>query len=372
MKKLFVDIRDFCRSPYLCVKMRQEIRENFAKKDAIEEVSGELMSREDQEIWKKAFLYYAVSSPRFARKIAVWFCNCKVSFLKKKEFDDPKDPIFVCVVKDDLERIKMSYEHHRRIGVNNFVYIDNGSSDGTLEWLLEQDVCVCQTFDDFIMWSKVAWVSKIVNYYGFDRWYLILDSDELFAYPGLEQHPIQEYVEHLVNKGIERDLSFMLDMYSNQVLFEKKEEETIWQAFRFFDKDTYSLGKCLHYQKIKGGPRERLMKLEGGIDMLQNKYPLVYMQRGDVYRYHFVSPYQKNFGMQCTSVLMHYKFLNGDLEKYQKIAEDGNYAHGSQLYKEALSVWEKNENLSFYSEHSAEYKTSEDLLQCSIVSDWKR
>ena len=105
--------------------------------------------------------------------------------------------------------------------------------------------------------------------------------------------------------------------------------------------------------------------------MLQNKYPLVFLQKGEIYRYHYVSPYKENFGMECTSALLHYKFLEGDYAKYVEIAKNGNYANGSRLYKDIIEKVDGNSELYFYNEKSIEYRNSEDLLKNTLISNWK-
>jgi hypothetical protein len=331
------------------------------------------MSAELCRVWEKAFLYFAISSPWAARKVADNFCTCRLRMVKDVSSTwEQKSPIFICVVKDDLERIKMSYAHHREIGIKQFVFLDNGSTDGTFEWLREQEAVVLQTEDRFIQWAKIAWVSKIISHFGFDRWYLIVDSDELFVYPHCEETPISDYIANLEQTHRTRDLSFMLDMYSDKPLFDEVDpDRSIRSNFRYFDTDSYIMTNCLHYRKIVGGPRERLFAEKGGMEMLQNKYPLVYLKRGDVYRYHYVSPYRDNFTTCCTSTLLHYKFLNGDYEKYMKIANEGNYANGSRLYKTIVSKVSSQSGLCFWNEHSAEYQDSVDLLKNRLINDWK-
>ena len=371
--KLVIDMSDFCKGPSLCMTNRKQIKQFFKENLEITEIDDRKMSSADVKMWEKALLYYAISSPRAARKIADNFCRCSLKTLKEADMTSVDSPVFLCVVKDDLERIKMSYEHHKSIGVKHFVYIDNGSTDGTLEWLLKQEnVSVYQTLDGFIMWAKVAWISKVITHIGFDKWYLIVDSDELFAYPDCETRTIQEYVSCLESKGITRDLSFMLDMYATGKLFEADSEgNSIFNKYRYFDGSSYKKENCLHYQKIKGGPRQRLFAEAGSMEMLQNKYPLVYYKRGEVYRYHYVSPYKHNFGVECTSALLHYKFLDGDYEKYVKIANEGNYANGSRLYKDIIEKVDGNNELYFYDENSVEYLSSQDLLKNCLVSEWK-
>lgn len=371
--KAIIDISDFMKSPKLCLENRKQIRQFFRCKESLTAVGTEAMTSKDRRAWEKGLLYYAISSPRAARKIADNLCNATVSCLKERRLSDSDAPVFLCVVKNDLERIKLSYEHHKSIGITDFVYIDNGSTDGTLEWLLSQEVSVYQTFDPFIMWAKVAWVSKVISHLGFDRWYLILDSDELFAYPGCEKHPITEYVAYLEKRSITRAESFMLDMYSKEELFQgAKDAAGIKEQNRYFDTDSYQQKYCLHYKKILGGPRERIFGNPKSVEMLQNKYALVFYRRGDIYRYHYVSPYLDNFRTECNSALLHYKFVGGDYEKYVTIANNGNYANGSQLYKDIVRVVEENgQKISFFGDHSAEYQNSESLLLHPFIEDWR-
>lgn len=372
IRKRIVDLCDFCKSPFLCVTNRKQIRCLFKNTTEIFGLDDQKLSQKECNIWKKGLLYYALSSPRGARKIADNFCKCRIRTIKEGEMFFENSPILLCVVKDDLERIKLSYEHHKKIGVKNFIYIDNGSTDGTLEWLLEQgNVFVYQTFDTFIMWAKVAWISKVIQHFGFDRWYLIVDSDELFVYPDCENRTIEEYVAYMNKKKISRALSFMLDMYSTSRLFEtENNENNILEKNRYFDGDSYRIESCLHYQKIIGGPRQRIFAKKGGMEMLQNKYPLIFYRKGDIYRYHYASPYRENFVEECTSVLLHYKFLQGDYAKYLGIVERGNYANGSRLYKDIIEKVNEGSELYFYYENSVEYQNSWDLLKTGIVKKW--
>jgi hypothetical protein len=372
IQKGIVDASDFVKSPKLCMENRRQIRQFFKETADIYEIDDNRLSSEDKKLWEKALLYYAISSPRAARKIADNFCRCRLRCLKQTEDKELRSPVFLCVVKDDLKRIQMSYQHHKQLGIRNFVFIDNGSTDGTMEWLLEQPVTVYQTLDKFIMWAKVAWISKVINHYGFDRWYLIVDSDELFVYPDCEAYSIDAYISHLEKNKRKRDLSFMLDMYSEHTLFEKAADgRAVREEYNYFDSDSYRMENCLHYKKIVGGPRQRVFAKQDSLEMLQNKYPLVFYQRGDVYRYHYVAPYRDNFPANCTSALLHFKFLSGDYEKYVKIANDGNYANGSRLYKDIVEKLEHSDAVSFYNDKSVKYEDSKDLLKNRLINDWK-
>ncbi len=128
------------------------------------------------------------------------------------------DPIMICCVKNDLERIKQVIYHHRKIGIKKMVFVDNMSDDGTREYLFSECVDLYSVDEPYHAGRKAAWIRKIQDLYGYNRWYLIVDSDELFSYVGMEKHSICELVKYLKYMNVGRARSFLLDMYPNHKL----------------------------------------------------------------------------------------------------------------------------------------------------------
>lgn len=355
--------RDFARFPKDSRDARKKVKKIFR-----ENQSEDL----DTKAYEKLLLKYAIVNPSNAVITAKSLFQDKIETRKEIAFTNPQSPIFICAVKNDLKRIQKSLEHHRKIGVENFIFIDNNSDDGTYEWLMEQDVNVLWTDAKYCSAARCAWLMQVFEKWGYDRWYLILDSDELFVYPGCETRKVNELVSYMEKNHKTRMLTFMLDMYAKYRLSEI-DELSDWaiEDYRYFDSDTYVLSKNLHYYKVTGGPRDRVLGAEnkGGITMIQNKYPLVYLKRGEIYRYHYVYPFYHNFDTKCIGALLHYKFLPGDLMKYRKIANDGNYANGSQFYKQSINIIENEKKISFYTSRSEEYQNSSSLNKINIISD---
>lgn len=358
--------RDFIREPRDSWNARKKVKKIFR------ENQQEALATKS---YKRMLLNYAVVNPSNAVITAQSLFRDKIEVRKEIPFTNPKSPILICAVKNDLMRIQKSLEHHKKIGVENFIFIDNNSDDGTYEWLLEQDVNVLWTDAKYCSAARCAWLMQVFEKWGYDRWYLILDSDELFVYPDCETKKIDDLVRYLEEHHKTRMLTFMLDMYAKYHLSEI-DEVNDWslEDYRYFDSDTYELSRNLHYYKVIGGPRDRALGVENkdGITMIQNKYPLVYLKRGEIYRYHYVYPFYHNFDTECMGVLLHYKFLPGDLKKYQKIAAEGNYANGSQFYKDSIKQIQENPDLNFWYDGTVEYRTSEDLEKINIIRkiDW--
>lgn len=373
MKQFWYDkmvlARDFVRNPMEAMQAKNQVRHILKGKGRRVELGNKEITIDYRE-WRRILTSFANVVPSNAIITANSLKDDELVQTKLSGVTDRSEPILICVVKNDLVRIQSMYEHHKSIGVKHFVFVDNMSTDGTYEWLLEQDVDLYRTTARYCSAARAAWQVQLFEYYGYDRWYLIVDSDEKFMYPGCEKHDIHELVKWMEQKQLKRAFTFMLDMYAKGELKELDTNPDITIAdYCYFDSDSYTLSKNLHYRKVIGGPREREFGETESMTMLQNKYPLVYMRRGELYRYHYVYPFADNFDCDCIGVLLHYKFLPGDINKYKDIVKQGNYANGSQLYKNSLAQLEQNEHAGFWTEKSCKLTSSEDLKKISILKE---
>lgn len=279
------------------------------------------------------------------------------------------DPILICAVKDDLNRVKKQLEHHRKIGVKHFAYIDNHSTDGTFEWLKNQnDVSLFTVTEQFNSTIKNAWRRQVTDIFGYNRWYLILDSDEFFTYPGIEKKPIYDYIDFLEKKNIKYAHTPMIDMYANNHLFTGHPDDFV-DDYCFFDSDSYIVTKNFWSFSIMGGPRGRLFK-ENNQDRNPrlSKYSLLKAQTSDLIGTHNNYPLKRNFNTKyAVAFLLHYKFLPNDDVKYRKIIEHGNYSKESSEYKLFMKTHAQNPDLSFYYEKTVQLNSSLDLLKLSIA-----
>ena len=156
----------------------------------------------------QAFATYATDEKKFdmMRKIVQSFYNNNIVSVEKR-FDstdvyDRRDVILVTTVKNDLDRIQLLLEYYRKMGIKFFLILDNGSTDGTLEFLREQrDVNLFSCNEEYETYRKEGWVNRLIASVGFGHWYLIVDSDELFDYIGREEHNIYQLVVKMVKYG---------------------------------------------------------------------------------------------------------------------------------------------------------------------------
>lgn len=325
-------------------------------------------SEKDNEIWLKAFKKYLL---RYPERLEIFksFSDIELKCVKL-ENNNIKDNevILLCVVKNDLERIKMVYSHHKKLGVKKFVILDNNSSDGTLEWICtKSDIDVYQTEEKFNSLRKYGWINKLISIYGMNRWYLYVDSDELFVYDNCENKDIHNLIDTMHEKKFYRMGVAMIDMYSERGIYKpvalnkKIDEELI-----YFDTNSYNVTEIYKGTSITGGPRERVLGKSERTSPLIVKHPLFYFNEGNIFESaHYLFPYK--FNIPINGALLHYKFLESDFEKHKIIAKEGNFSMGSKEYKMYISSFSSNSDITFMYHGTARYNNSSSLREINII-----
>lgn len=135
-----------------------------------------------------------------------------VSKLKQMAADEP---VVISVVRNERLLLPHFLRHYRNLGVANFIFVDNGSDDGTLTYLLQQQDAVVYTSATDYKHSHygVAWQQAILGAHCLGRWALLADADEFFIYPGWEQQPLSAFINQLQTEGADAVLTLMIDRY---------------------------------------------------------------------------------------------------------------------------------------------------------------
>ena len=92
--------------------------------------------------------------------------------------------LFACL-RNEMLRLPFFLAHYRRLGVDQFLLVDNGSDDGSVAFLQDQP--------DVSLWSANAgykaarfgmdWLTALQWKHGSGHWCLTVDIDELLIYP---------------------------------------------------------------------------------------------------------------------------------------------------------------------------------------------
>lgn len=359
---------------YFNYKLVNKIKKNnkLAKECYINELKEKTISiNDDIKIWEKALNFFSIAQYQDAKLTTYFWTEIIV---KEKEYTKERDinnPIVICVVKNDLYRIKKFIEHYRKIGVKFFAFLDNGSTDGTYEYLISQeDTEVFRVLTQYSSIKREAWINRIMAYYGFGNWFIVADSDELLIYNKYEEYSVDQLINYFQKRKIDRIRGLMVDVYSKDILFSVSNKETdIYKQFCYFDIDTYEKSETNRFDAYRGGPRERLFKQQ----ICVTKYPIFKLSIGELQgKSHFLFPYFKNKNTLCQVILLHYKFIPTDYEKFLEIANKGNYYNGSEQYKNYINSYINDKEQSFYYERSKKYNNSQSLDDINIYTkiDW--
>lgn len=316
---------------------------------------------------RKYIMFYRVSKNKdlVAKRIRA-FCSSQINLVHDRLVldDDVYAPVIVVVVKDDLERMKLFYEHYRNLGVRKFVVIDNNSTDGTREFVMGQpDTREYLVTESFQTQKKEAWIDKVLALTGYNRWYVVVDSDELLDYVGSEQLRIDDFIRQNTANGAIRLQGYLVDMYSKAPLFsEQCEYQDIPKVFSMFDVDSYQEPRP---NQIYGGPRNRLFGLD---DLLLSKQSIFFFVSKMLYRdcHYMYVPKMK----QCedmTFVLRHYKYLATDKPIYENRVKEQCYYNNSIEYRQIMEDLEKHPLASFATAKSVMYQSSESLRVLPFV-----
>ena len=240
------------------------------------------------------------------------------------------DILCLMTVRDEADRMPYFLAHHRNLGVSHFLVVDNGSRDGSGDFLADQpDVSVWNASDSY----KAArfgldWLTWLQIRHGHGHWCLTLDADEILIYPYWQTRPLPALTAWLEQEGHESFGALTVDMYPGGPV-----SETVCQPgqnpldhLRWFDAGNYS---------VQVQPRMRNLWIQGGVRArvffdqnprrapTLNKTPLVRWNRRFAYvnSTHSLLPprlnrvYDETGAERLSGVLLHTKFLSTIIER---------------------------------------------------------
>ncbi|MEM9139805.1 MAG: glycosyltransferase family 2 protein [Pseudomonadota bacterium] len=268
----------------------------------------------------------------------------------------PSGPILFSTVRNEAVRLPYFLDYYRRLGVVQFLIVDNGSEDGTQDLLTaERDVSLWHTSGSYKS-SRfgVDWLNALLTRYGHGRWVLVADPDEFLVFPHIERG-LAPLIRWLESTGAESFGVMLLDMYGDGSVAHthcRVGQDPI-AAAPYFDSANYMVTRDAHYQNlwIQGGPRQRVFfKDHPQAAPALNKIPLVRWRRGFVYKAgaHDLLPrrlnrtYARTGGSRTSGVFLHAKFMDvlndkvaEEVTRRQHYADSAEYAsyagHGSDL-----------------------------------------
>jgi hypothetical protein len=286
------------------------------------------------------------------------------AFLKRRQLEPVSDrrsglrqqPILLfATIRNERVRLPYFLEYYRKLGVDHFLIVDNGSDDGSREYLARQP--------DISLWTTGAgyrqarygmdWLMHLLRRHGSGNWCLTVDVDEFLVFPFCETRPLRALTDWLDNAGVRSFGAMMLDMYPKGPVHGQpyREGQNPFDIAQYFDSGNYTIRRNWPYQNlwIQGGPRARLFFAEQPKKApAMNKIPLVKWDPSYAYvsSTHMLLPrglnqvYETAGGEKPSGCLLHAKFLDTFALKAEEELKRGQHyaeSHEYRAYREGIA-----------------------------------
>ncbi len=280
---------------------------------------------------------------------------------------NPGAVVAFAACRDEERRLPDFLRHHRALGVDHFVIVDNNSTDRTSEYLANQeDVSLFYTEDDYVMSGLgMRWINELIAGLDAPHWCLFADVDELLIYPDCETRSIHDFTEDLGRRGFEGAGGYMLDMHgetlNGTVDFRAGDSmvETSPYFTNAYDFQDFHLGP---YVDVRGGFRSETL----GIRNLQmTKTPLIHSDSGIQF---LSSSHETTPGRiaKVATLFLHFKYIGDAMARAEKEAAWTPYMYyGNNTEK--LRQLSNGEDFSLMTDNTHRYESSRQLVELGLL-----
>ena len=291
------------------------------------------------------------------------------------------DILAFSTMRNEMVRLPHFLAHHRALGVNHFLIVENDSDDGTRDYLARQpDVSLWTTPASYkLSRFGVDWLTWLQRLYAHGHWCLTVDADEILIYPHHDTRPLPALTEWLERHGRHSFGALMLDMYPkgplNAQVYQPGADP--FDILRWFDGGNYMFQRKPDLENlwIQGGVRARCFFADRPPRApTMSKTPLVKWHR----RYAYVSSshsllprrlnhvYDDQGGEMTSGILLHTKFLHTVVEKSAEEKQRREHFANSDLYETYYDSLTENPDL--WCEHSTRLISWRQLEAMGLMS----
>lgn len=292
----------------------------------------------------------------------------------------PGEVVLIALVRDGSYYLDAFFRHYRAMGVQHFVFIDNGSRDDTIARIKAQKGTVIDRCSLPLAQYEDLIRQHPAQTYGKNRWCLYVDMDEIFDFEGRSQIGIKGLTAYLEQQGYTALVAQMLEMFPKTSLAAAAglPYKQALQAFLYYDisavrkVDYHSpdipfsallVDNALSNDAVKfafGGVRGKVFDE----DCCLTKHPLIFNGPEVTPTPH---PHLSR-GLRVadmTAVIKHYKFANDAAARDAETLGAGNLEHGEDARR--MAVIGQNPDVSLFSLDARRWNRVELLYRAGFL-----
>lgn len=284
-----------------------------------------------------------------------------ISMLKMRRLDTSKIPdrpgeirLFMNVRNESL-RLRYTLDYYSSMGVDRFFVVDNNSTDDTVSLLLSRkNIHVFNTKESFP--NKVYWMNLMLRRYGAGYWCVMVDADELLAYPYYEKVSLRELCAFLEQGGHNAFKCLLLDIYPDtrlsSVAYTSGSNPLLSAAY--FDP--------VLYNQDFGGMRRRVF----GFMPCLSKFPLIKFSR-HMFLGSAKHTVEGGSVVDIRGVLFHFKWFKDFYAKVKEEIRRQEYWEKASDYKYYMRKLIQQPDLSLYCSESVRFIDSNQLVRLKVM-----
>lgn len=253
----------------------------------------------------------------------------------------------VVVARDERERLEGFFHHYEGLGCRNFWFIDNGSTDGTKEFLLARDdVTLFETDANYSDHRKgLRWSRAICDRYLDGKWIITVDVDELLVWPRSTMMSIFDLLEYFEENRFEAIFTLMYDFFpprENWSNFSAKTDFLDVAPCVITSNFTSARARHFPFIQVRGGIRAEILE-SGAKPPIVQKLPIIKWRAG---RYYLKSTHYVSESLRVADItggLLHFKFSASSSQKFRDEVERGQRWQGGVQYAAYADAVEDHE-----------------------------
>jgi hypothetical protein len=284
-------------------------------------------------------------------------------------------------LRNEAVRIPYFLEYHRKLGIDHFLFVDNGSTDGFAEMMRGEGDCSVWRTEASYKQSNFGmhWLNHLLSRFGSGKWCLTCDPDELLVYPHCESRKLQDLVDFLESEKRDHLFCLMLDMYGDGPIENAvcRPGQAPLDVAPYFDglgfvQRTKTFNGDVH---IQGGVRRRVFfTYTPQNSPALNKTPLIKWR--SYYSYlssmHVAAPKRLNrpHEKDCvnpTGCVLHFKFLSTFTGKAEEEMQRQQHYADSVEYRR-YQQWLKSGGGGLKGDISVKYESSRQLIDLGLMN----